>query len=366
MFFNRKWKSPDTGTEAITDLENNLRRADEEKNRIAAVLESLTEGVVVVDQDQRILVANPALIGAFGLRKDHAEGHYFWEVFRDSNINDMIHLGLKERKPFSREYESVLSRKFMNIQVSPVWSGPIFLGVAAVFHDVTPLKELERLRADFVANVSHEFKTPLTSILGFLETLREGAVEDPSARKKFLGIIEDQSQKLYRLIEDLLELSKAESGHQPVAQKAVDVNEMVSRSLELFSHAIQDKKIEIHADIAPKFTVKGDPELLQQVMNNLIDNALKYNKTGGAIFIRAQARSDGSRIEIRDTGIGIPEADRERIFDRFYRVEKSRARESGGTGLGLAIVKSILERHGGGVEALPVESGAAFRITLPG
>ncbi|MBI3251982.1 MAG: PAS domain S-box protein [Candidatus Omnitrophica bacterium] len=194
MFFLGRSKKAEKDGALAGELAEKNRRIDEEKNRLAAILESLVEGVVVVDTRQKINIANSAILRTLGCQKEKAEGRYYWEIFRDSDLNDMIRQALADEKPVAREHALLLSKKIFKIQVSPVRAGADFLGVAAIFHDITPLKELERARAEFVANVSHELKTPLTSILGSVETLKEGAAEDPVYRGKFLGIIENHSR----------------------------------------------------------------------------------------------------------------------------------------------------------------------------
>ncbi len=354
--------------DAMSDqLKDKMQSADQEQNRIFAILESMVEGVLVLDSGQKIIMANSSLARSFGIRKEDARGKYFWEVFRDSEINEMIQKSLQEQSHSRKEHTVLFTGSIFEIEVSPVFGDPNFLGVVAVFHNVTKLKELEKSRSEFVANVSHELKTPLTSIMGFVETLKEGAVERPKERMEFLNIIEDHSKKLHLLIEDLLLLSKVESGKQELKKESVNFEKMLQRILSFYEKPILDKGLKVSFEIHPKpFFLEGDPKSLEQVFSNLIDNAIKYNKPGGSILVRAFFESKTARIEIKDSGIGIPEKDLTRIFERFYRVDKSRSRESGGTGLGLSIVKHIIERHSGGIEAHSHDQkGSQFNITLP-
>lgn len=347
--------------------EKELLAANEEKDRIMAVLRSMAEGVLVLDTDQKVRVINSVFLKTVGLDRDRVEGRSFWEVIRDSVLNQMIQSVMQERVAVRKEHQLTLSSAIFDIQIAPVHRGEEFLGVVCVFHDVTRLKELERLRTEFVANVSHELKTPLTSIVGFVETLKEGAVEDEENRLKFLEIIDEQSHKLHRLIEDLLFLSRVESGQTELQLQKVEFQNLLLPLLRTFEKSLSKRGIRVHKQIMPEnFFLEADPKLLEQVMTNLIDNAIKYNKDGGEITIRAYAAHPNLYIEVRDTGIGIPEGDLPRIFERFYRVDKSRARESGGSGLGLAIVKHILERHGGTIYASskPGE-GSIFTMQLP-
>lgn len=353
--------------EISSKLKNQMQAADDGKNRILAILQSMTEGVLVVDASQKIIMANAVLVDAFDLKREEVKGKYFWEVFRDPEINEMIEQGLKKQAGFSREHAALLTNSIFQIQGSPVFGESEFLGVVAVFHNVTKLKDLEKARSEFVANVSHELKTPLTSIMGFVETLKEGAIEDPENRLKFFHIIEDHSKKLSSLIEDLLILSKIESGKQEFKKESIDFEKMTKNIVGLFEKIIESKNIKVFIEVDPKpFLFFGDSKSLEQAMTNLIDNAIKYNEPGGSVHIQATYQTDQVKIEVRDTGIGIPEADLPRVFERFYRVDKSRSRESGGTGLGLSIVKHIVEKHSGKVEVENVPpKGARFTAVLP-
>lgn len=349
------------------DLRTKLEAADEEAKRVMAIVESMVEGVVVIDNAQRILLINSVLSRAFDLKREDIQGRFFWEVFRDPTINEMIAKGLKDRYASTLEHSILLSNSIFQIQISPVFKASEFLGVTAVFHDVTKLKELERMRSDFVANVSHELKTPLTSIMGSVETLKEGAAQDPGDRSRFLNIIEEHSKNLHHLIEDLLLLSKMESGRENLKREKLDAEKILKKVIETLDLVLNSKKIKVNLDFSEKpFLIFGDPKSMEQVFSNLIDNAVKYNEPGGKIAVRGFYETDTAKIEIEDTGIGIPDSDIPRVFERFYRVDKSRSRESGGTGLGLAIVKHIIERHSGQIQVKShPQKGSTFTITLP-
>ncbi len=354
-------------SEKLVDFQGKLRFADEEKERGMAVIESMVEGVVVIDSDQKILLINSVLSQAFDLKRNEIQGRLFWEVFRDPRLNEMIEKSLKSRLPAGLEHSILLSNSVFQIQVSPVFKGEEFLGVTAVFHDVTKLKELERLRSDFVANVSHELKTPLTSIIGSIETLKEGAAENPRDRARFLDVIDEHSKNLRHLIEDLLLLSKVESGRENLRREKLDAEKILKKVIGTLDLDLNSKKIKVNLDFPEKpFLILADAKSIEQVFLNLIGNAIKYNEPGGKITVRGFYEADSAKIEFEDTGIGIPESDIPRIFERFYRVDKSRSRESGGTGLGLAIVKHIIERHSGQIHVKShPQQGSTFTITLP-
>lgn len=353
--------------EATESSKSKSRTTKEEKNRILGVLESMAEGVAVIDPKDRVVLANSVLEKILSLHKNQIEQRFFWEVFRDSTLNDVIRRAAAEKIPVQLEHSILLSEAMFQIQISPVLNEGRFLGVVVVFHDITKLKKLERMRSEFVANVSHELKTPLTSIMGFVETLKEGAVEDKENRVKFLEIIEEHSKKLYSLIEGLLLLSKVESQDAISKEEDVSLEKMIPRIFESMTPMMLAKKIESSYGFSSiPFTVRGDPKSLEEMFKNLIENAVKYNQTGGKVKIRGVREGGQIKIAVEDTGIGIPEADLPRIFERFYRVDKSRSSDTGGSGLGLSIAKHVAEKHGGRIQAQSIlEKGSVFTVYLP-
>ncbi len=352
--------------EAHTRLEKKSQLAGETRDRVLATLESMAEGVVIVDAQGKTLLVNTALLEALGLKKNSVEQAYFWEIFRDSEVNEMMETCLRDRQVLQKEHTVLLSEKIFEIQVSPVSGDADFLGAVGVFHDVTRLKKLEKVRTEFVANVSHELKTPLTAILGYVETLKDGAVEDKQNCMKFLSTIEDQAQSLSGLVEDLLLLSSVESEKNQLRFQAVDLEAILARVLSYLDRKILEKKINIEKEIAPRpFLLRADPALFERVISNLLDNAVKYSSNGGKVLVRAFEKDGSAVIEVVDEGIGISEADIPRIFERFYRVDKSRSRESGGAGLGLSITKHIIESHGGKIEVESApQKGSKFKVSL--
>ena len=240
-------------------------------------------------------------------------------------------------------------------------------GAVVVLHDVTELRRLERVRQDFVANVSHEFKTPLTAIQGFAETLLGGALEDPKNNRRFLEIMRDHANRLARLTDDLLKLARIEAGKLELEFLPVGVIEFIERCAETALMKASRKQITLDIEIPPGLPpVRGDASLLRDVLQNLVDNAIQYTPPGGRIRVSARVNSNEMVIEVMDTGIGIPLIDQERIFERFYRVDAARSREAGGTGLGLSIAKHIIDAHDG---RLWVEStvgeGSRFSFSIP-
>jgi two-component system phosphate regulon sensor histidine kinase PhoR len=240
-------------------------------------------------------------------------------------------------------------------------------GAVVVLHDVTELRRLERVRQDFVANVSHEFKTPLTAIQGFAETLLAGAIDDPENNRRFLEIIRNHAIRLARLTNDLLKLARIEAGKMELEFSSVGLLELIEGCTETTLLKANRKEITLEISVPPQLPpVRGDATLLRDVLQNLLDNAIQYTPAGGHISVAATAGPREAVVSVADTGIGIPLADSERIFERFYRVDAARSREAGGTGLGLSIAKHIVEAHGG---KLWVEStvgqGSKFSFSLP-
>ncbi len=367
-FLRKKIRKTEFRARGLSEIVAESAGASErEKSKVLAILESMTEGVIVTDTAGKITLLNGVLADLLGLDRRDALGRYYWEIFRDPEINKTLKTVLADGTAVKKEHGLLLSDRVYQIQFSPVYLAGAFLGAVAVFYDLTKIKELERTRAEFVANVSHELKTPLTSIIGFVETLKEGAIEDPENRLKFLGIIDEHSQKLQALIEDLLSLSKLESGTGKLKIERVDLHKIFSKITDLLKRNLEQKCVKLEIDLeATPFIIHADPLLIEQALTNLLENAIKYNKPEGKISVQVLRSTRGTTIRVEDSGIGIPVKDLPRIFERFYRVEKSRSRESGGTGLGLSIVKHIVEKHSGEIEVASSEDrGTTFTITLP-
>ena len=236
-----------------------------------------------------------------------------------------------------------------------------------MLHDITDLRKLERVRRDFVANVSHEFKTPLTAIQGFAETLLAGAIDDPQNRGRFLGIILEHSRRLARLTDDLLKLSKMDADRLELEIHRVSVTQFVESCLETAQRRASEKDLRISVNVPARLPdIAGDRRRLAEVLQNLLDNAIQYTLPGGQIMLSAENGDDEVTFTVSDTGIGIPRADQPRIFERFYRVDAARSREVGGTGLGLAIAKHLVEVHGGRIWVeSEVGQGSQFHFSVP-
>lgn len=332
-----------------------------EKSRLESLYHAMEEGVISIDADGRIIQSNESAQKLLCVPPD-AIGKFVWDVMREDNIVGSVKKTLEDK--VSEQIEAYFNQKDLSIFVNPI---PDKAGVVLVAHDVTDSKRYESLRKEFVANVSHELRTPLTFIKGYVETLREGGANDPIKTREFLETINKHVIQLTNLVEDLLELSKLESGSDILKYRSVNIGELISRIAESFKTAFDQKKQQLCIDIEQGLTaIQADPDLLERAISNLLSNANKYTPDGGKIKIEAREGPNFVEIVVSDNGIGIPSEDLPRIFERFYRVDKSRSREMGGTGLGLAIVKHIVQLHNGTIEASSkLGEGSTFTIKLP-
>ena len=350
------------------ELEEKIQTISEDRNQMRAILSSVIEGVLAIDINEKVILFNSALEEIFNLSKDKVIGKFFWEVVRNNELNELLKDTVKEGKLQTKELSLFFpEERIFQVHVLPIKGEEDIAGAVAVLHDITDIKRLERMRIEFVANVSHELRTPLTAIKGFIETLKDGAIDDPQNNRRFINIIETHAERLNSLINDLLELSKIESREIRMDFQPVNLRELIEDIAANFKELIRQKGHTIEIDFSSNFPeVKVDLEKMEQVFNNLLDNAIKFTPENGRIIIRGIDRKEDIEIQVSDTGIGIPEEHLPRVFERFYRVDKARSRELGGTGLGLSIVKHIIQAHGGkaGVESEPGK-GSKFFFTIP-
>ena len=337
------------------------------QTQLETLFNSMIEGLLLLGEDKRIQLANRAFIELFGIAAD-VRGKTVLEVVRQHELVELVEKVAAQKQVLGYEIKlSGLSERVLQVNAAGVFDDDgTKQGTILVFHDLTRLKQLERTREEFVANVSHELRTPLSLIKGYTETLLDGAKDNPEVETKFLQTIQRNSERLQFLIEDLLTISELESGRLTMNLQSVRLRPLVDRVLEDFKTQAASRGAALKNDV-PELTARADAERLQQVLSNLIGNAIKYGREGGRVDVSGQLL-DGSAIElcVRDDGPGIPAEALERVFERFYRVDKARSREQGGTGLGLSIVKHIVQSHGGKVWARSEPgSGAAFYFTLP-
>ena len=348
-----------------------MGRLDSQDPLLLTVFNSMNEGVLLLNAADRIVLLNPSAEKILGTVEGKALGRHYLEVVRHAGLADLITQsklgGVGEVAHAELEVPGEEDRTF-SVNVGAVReSGGSVLGQIVVFSDITGLKRLMKMRTDFVANVSHELKTPLTAILGYVETLLTGGMDDKKNRAAFLQKIADQSKRLHALIEDVLELSRIEGGRYGAVLQPVEVQAVAEQALDLVRAKAEARGSRIENDLEAGLAVLGHEEGLLRILVNLLDNAVKYSPEKSMVRL-VGSRLDGGRVSISvvDAGSGIPAAHLPRIFERFYRAEASRNRQAGGTGLGLSIVKHLTERMGGDVRVESQEGkGSTFTVILP-
>lgn len=333
-----------------------------------AVFNSMVEGVLVLDESNKVQLVNRSLEKLFSLAAD-VRGQTIIEAFRLPELADLVKRLRQECSMQSYTLELPgMEERWVEVNAAAVLDRDgIQRGAILVFHDLTRIKQLERTRQEFVANVSHELRTPLSLIKGFVETLLEGAKNDPEKATRFLQTIEKHTDRLTFLIEDLLTISRLESGQIIMNLHPVDLHEETQRVAEDLKSRADEKQVTFDNQVPEGLRAHADADRLQQVLFNLIENAIKYGRPSGRVLIGGSAIADGKvELWVRDDGPGIPAEARERVFERFYRVDRARSRETGGTGLGLSIVKHIVQAHGGEVWLKSeLGEGTTFHFTLP-
>jgi two-component system, OmpR family, phosphate regulon sensor histidine kinase PhoR len=348
-------------------LDRTIHTLTEERNLSSAILGSMVEGVLVVNGAERVVFANQSFAEILGLKVPPQPGSGLVEVVRQTELIEAARKVLVGEPRVEAEIVTgTLRQHFFAATVASVRAAETN-GAVIVLHDITDLRKLERVRRDFVANVSHEFRTPLTAIQGFAETLLAGAMNDPQNRERFLGIIVEHSRRLARLTEDLLMLSKMDADRLELETRRIPVGPFVESCIETSTPRAKDKDLKLLVNLAERVPdIAGDRRRLTEVLQNLLDNAIQYTPAGGQIMVSAGPKNGEVIFTVSDTGIGIPQADQPRIFERFYRVDVARSREVGGTGLGLSIAKHLIENHGGKIWVeSEVGRGSQFHFSVP-
>jgi len=363
--------------DALNAMTEQLRKRIEvltrQQNEQMAILAGMVEAVIVLDTKLEIIDANPAASRLMNMEPAAARRRSLLEVFRNLELYNFAEETVMSRQ--AREADITLvgpERRFLQVHGTVIRhdspeTGQIADRVVLVLNDITKLKNLENIRRDFVANVSHELKTPITSIKGFIETLSDGAIDDPVTSHRFLAILANQTDRLQAIIDDLLSLSRLEQSEgRQLEVEGFDLCQILRTAIKVCGDKAERRKVDVALRCSDQFTVVANPVLLEQAVINLVDNAVKFSQEGGTVTVEARRELGSIDIGVSDHGLGIPQEDLPRIFERFYRVEKARSRDLGGTGLGLAIVKHIAHSHKG--EVL-VESalgeGTTFTIRLP-
>jgi len=344
-----------------------FERWRQESSRSEAILSSMAEGVLAVDRDLHVIFCNRAVVRAMGVRMPVRERTPVLELMRDSELIAILKRVIEEGEAVKQTVKiTAAGGRAFEVQAAPfaVAGGK---GALAIFYDMTDLERLEQVRKDFVANVSHEMRTPLAAIVGYSDTLLDGGLEDPDNNRRFVDVIRSNAIRLNSIASDLLVLSELESGNRPGEPEKVSVRGVLESALATVESEARNRRIQLLCEELQDATVVGYRFRLEQALLNLLVNAVKFNREGGAVRVTARVIEGGEiRIAVSDTGVGIPSQDLPRIFERFYRVDKARSRQVGGTGLGLSIVRHVIERMNGRIE---VESqlgrGSTFTVILP-
>jgi two-component system phosphate regulon sensor histidine kinase PhoR len=377
--FAEKLQIPDIGelagladmlNQMAENLDEKIRLITHERNERELILSSMQEGLLAIDVDGRILTLNRAAEQMFGIRLPEASGRPLLEVIRNIDLRRFIAGCIHDEKP--SEGEIVLrgpEERFLQVHGSILRNAKgSHLGTLVVLNDITRLRRLENIRKEFIANISHEIKTPVTSIKACVETLRDEGMTDPSAINRFLQILANQTDRLNRIVDDLLTLSRVEwlEEKRQIQLQEVNLHDLLHAVIEESRERSSARGVELVLQCDPDFSASVDPQLLEQAVENLLNNAIKYSNEGGTVTIQASRSDTEIIIQVIDHGCGIAREHLSRIFERFYRVDKDRSRQSGGTALGLAIVKHIAKAHGGSVRAdsLPGK-GSTFTLHLP-
>ncbi len=354
----------------IARIQDRVFKQRNRNNVISTVMSQMQNGIIAVDDDLRVIFVTSVakkLLGIVG----NAEGLSIHEASKDVRLDELFKEAMRQDGVYTNEVAARTAvgrgHRPLRLYVSCMRQDGRIVGALAIVEDITELRRLEQVRTDFAANVSHELKTPLTSIQGFVETLDAGAIDNPEMAHKFLRIIMMETERLTRLINDILSISKLESGDTEVATERIRLDKKAHDVCEMLSIHAADKQVTINNRLndEPVYII-GNPDRVEQLLINLTENAIKYNKPGGSVTVQVFSNENEANVTISDTGIGIAEEHLPRLFERFYRVDKGRSRQMGGTGLGLAIVKHIVRSMNGEIEVQSkLGEGTEFLITLP-
>ncbi|MBP2625304.1 MAG: multi-sensor signal transduction histidine kinase [Firmicutes bacterium] len=354
-----------------SNLDDKINESIAENQKFSLILQHMDNAVILLDRYGRVTTANKMARNIFDIKDSMLNQHNI-QVLGNSQLDRSIHQTINSGKSLRMHLKTNIhgSKRVFQVFLAPITANENDItGVLSVFHDITTLQDLHERQADFVANASHELATPLTAIKGFAETLLDGAIDDPKLSIKFVNIIHTEAERMQRLINELLQLAKLNSQEyrQQVKLERTDLTPLLHKVQQYLAANAMEKNIIITIDAPTEpITIMANPDWLKQVLINLLDNSIKYTLSAGQVILKCHQENNQAILMVEDSGIGIPATDLPLIFDRFYRVDKARARSAGGTGLGLAIVKFIVEMHGGRIDVKStINRGTTFTITLP-
>ncbi|HOA96647.1 MAG TPA: ATP-binding protein [Acetivibrio saccincola] len=354
--------------EMAEKLEQTINDLKDKKMEIESIVDSMNAGIVAVNRDKKIILINRIAGDFFGVSlQKEIIGKNIWERIRNNQLNSIIEETFTGNKSLESGYIN-MEDKILKMYTSPVkprTEGEEIVGVIVFIQDVTKIRKLEKIRTEFVSNVTHELKTPITSIRGFIETLKDGAINNKQVAMRFLDIIDIEAERLHVLIDDILLLSEIETKQAALRSENVNIKSLVNEVISIVRSIADEKEVTLYNKVTEDIFIKGDKNRLKQMFLNLIDNGIKYNVKGGEVTVDAYLDEGKIVIKIKDTGIGIDSKHFPRLFERFYRVDKGRSRDLGGTGLGLSIVKHIVNLYNGSVKVnSELGKGTEFTVII--
>jgi two-component system phosphate regulon sensor histidine kinase PhoR len=351
---------------APSSTERSLSRFDISQDVLRGILNAARESILVVDASMRITAANDPAHLAFARQEETLHGRRLAEIIRDAGLHDSFQQTLSNNKPADLRIEyNAAEKRTYDVHIAPVELDGARYAIG-VFYDITQIERLEKVRQEFLSNISHELRTPLTSIIAYVETLQDGAIDDPENNRRFLNIIRRNAARMNDLIADIAELSLIETGNISLDLREIKLSPVIDEIFASLSSKAVDRGVTLNNEVPPEALIRTDPVRLEQMLTNLVDNAIKFNRENGVVTVTLSESAGKSLISVIDTGEGVVPENLQRIFERFYRIDRGRTRKVGGTGLGLSIVKHLARLHGGEVfVSSTLGQGTTFSVELP-
>ncbi|MEP6704341.1 MAG: ATP-binding protein [Acidobacteriota bacterium] len=351
---------------ALSAIEQMSASSDISQDVLLGILNASRESILVVDASMRITAANDPANEAFARQMETLHERRLTEIVRDVGLHEGFQHTLNSDTPTDLRIEvNGIEKRSYDVHIAPIDMGGAHQAIG-VFYDITQIERLEKVRQEFLSNISHELRTPLTSIIAYVETLQDGAIDEPENNQRFLSIIRRNAERMNGLIADIAELSLIETGNVSLDLRDVNLSHAIDEIFASLTSKAAGRKVSLVNRVPPEAQVKADPMRLEQMLTNLVDNAIKFNRENGTVTVLYSQSNGRSLISVIDTGEGVVPENLQRIFERFYRIDRGRTRNVGGTGLGLAIVKHLARLHGGEVfVASTLGRGTTFSVELP-